>query len=69
MVELVDCREDWEFRVISSFELSTNGLFPGGDFIDDEAVKNCPREFEFIFAPTVDSWPLGDRLVTCIIGR
>ena len=68
MVELVNCLGNWDFRVVNTFKLA-DGPFPGGTYIDRQVDNRCQRETNYIFAPVVETWAVGDRIVTCIQER
>ena len=69
LVESIDCLGEWDFQVISKFEISGDGPYPGDSYIEDEVQANCSPGFEFFYSPDVGSWAWGDRLVTCIVSR
>jgi len=69
MVELVGCLGEWEFRVFSSFQVATDGPFPGEIYFEQQADANCDPLAEFNFTPTAESWLLGDRIVICLSTR
>ena len=61
---LVDCDGDWDIQILNTFEVTEDGPFPGHAYIDSEAFDKCDIESNFIFPPTVESWP-GGRVVIC----
>ena len=69
VVELVNCLDDSEFRVLNTFVVIPDGPFPGDDYIDTQASSNCAREYDFFYAPSAESWQLGNRRVTCLMSR
>lgn len=69
LVELSDCSGSWQYRILNSFTLQNRDVFPGENYIDQQAVQNCERGYEFIYPPSRESWVLGDRIVICVVGR
>lgn len=65
LVELVGCASDWQLRVLGSFMLE-DGPYPGDANIAAQAEKECDRRYGFIYPPSDESWPAGDRTVICI---
>ena len=66
MVELVDCQEDWDFRVVNSFSLA-DGPFPGDVYVESQADSDCGVDANNFYSPTVESWEgFGDRRVVCV---
>ena len=65
-VELVDCSEGWQYRVLGSFELTGIDGYPREAFFSQSASERCdPRYTEFLF-PDPENWGFGDRSVNCI---
>ncbi len=42
------------------------GPFPGADGLNQVIGDHCDGEQDQVIAPTVDTWPAGDRTVVCI---
>ena len=66
LVELVDCSSDWQFRVLSTFNIADSDQYPGEDFFFQQALESCHREYTNYFFPPSESWSLGNRKVTCL---
>ncbi len=65
-VELVDCSKAWQYRVLSSFELTGIDGYPREAFFSQSASQRCdPRYTEFVF-PDPENWGFGDRSVNCL---
>ena len=64
-VELVPCTDEWESRVVSSFEVNPQGPYPGEGYFARTASEQCDRRYTYYLYPTVESWILGDSVVTC----
>ncbi|SDK94065.1 DUF4190 domain-containing protein [Streptomyces indicus] len=82
-LDVVPCSEPHDGEAFGSFELD-HSEFPGQRKIDDLANDKCgamvedyvgdidatPEDtFIFFYSPTQQSWRLGDREVTCILGK
>ena len=65
LVELVSCAGDWELQVTHLFSVSQVGEYPGDDYLLSQAEQGCAGDWDFYYVPTVESWSLGDRVVTC----
>lgn len=65
-VELVSCSDNWEFQVVSLFEVTMGGPYPNVDYFDDQAETFCDDRYEFYFYPSLDNWTEGARTVQCI---
>ena len=65
LVELVDCSSDWELQVVGIFFVPVNGAFPGNAYFQDQAGQNCQTPSDVFYAPSDESWRLGDRKVVC----
>ena len=64
-VELVPCTSDWEYRVLSSFDVDREGEYPGEDYLGLEASYKCDLQYSHYTRPTVESWQQGTRVITC----
>ena len=65
-VVIVPCSGDWQYRVLSSFQLADAEAYPGQDFIDEQAVENCHPLTTIYLYPLADSWGSAARTVTCL---
>ena len=66
LVELVSCTGEWQYRVLNKFEVDDASRYPGEDTFSRRAQDECDRRSTTIRFPTADSWPVGDRSVTCL---
>ncbi len=66
IAEIVNCSEDWEYRVTNRFDVTDSGAFPGDDFINKQAFERCNEPYDFYLRPSEESWKLGDKAVLCI---
>ena len=66
LVELVDCSEAWEFRILNSFGVEADGRYPDDSFFNQIAYQTCDKRFTTTAPPSVDTWALGDREVICL---
>ena len=66
MVELVGCSGDWEYRVVSSFNVADSLRYPGEDHFSLLALEQCDRRFTYLLHPTRETWASGDRTVNCL---
>ena len=73
-VVIVPCSGPWEYRVVSSFEVTGFDEYPGSDELSKLAGERCDRRFTYFLYPLEDSWEgasvLGfgqqDRAVDCL---
>lgn len=65
-VQIVLCSEEWQYRVLSSFEVEAGGSFPGDDYFVLKAFNECDRRYTYQTIPTSESWDQGDRTVNCL---
>lgn len=65
-VELVNCSNGWEFQVVDRFSISLDETYPGEEYMEEIAGQECSVPFDFYYSPTVDTWDLGDRTITCV---
>ena len=64
-VELVDCSGPWEFQVVKAFKVPWDREFPGTDYFEQQANKEC-GDTDYYFGPSSWIWDLGNRVVLCI---
>ena len=67
LVEEVDCAGNWELQVTRVFELSAQGEFPGGGYLDSEAATHCGPAQGLYYEPSAETWRWGDRTVVCAV--
>ncbi len=65
LVELVNCSGDWELQVTHRFSVPQDDEYPGDDYFLSQAELECGTDWDFYYSPSVESWELGDRVVTC----
>ena len=65
-VVIVPCSETWQYRALSSFEVTGSNGYPGEDFFSQRARESCDRSYSYILFPPVESWKLGDRRIACL---
>ena len=66
LVEMVSCLDNWELRVLNSFEVADSDRYPGNAFFDQQAFETCDDRHTTFFFPLSESWRLGDRMVICL---
>ena len=66
LVELVSCSDDWELRVLNSFEVADYVRYPGEDLFGQQAYQSCDRRYSIAFFPEAESWSLGDKTISCL---
>ena len=67
-VVIVPCNEEWQYRVLSTFEIQ-DGNYPSDIEFDQHAYSNCDRRFTNTLIPTEEGWASAlwrDRKVTCL---
>ena len=65
-VVVIPCTENWEFKVLGSFEVPDADEYPGDDYFTAQAIDRCSPRFAFTFYPTSVTWENGDRAVYCL---
>ena len=68
-VEIVSCSGNWDLKVLSSFELDLEGEYPGEDYLFGLGEDRCGQMWDFVLYPTIETWQLGDRKVSCLQGK
>ena len=66
LVEKVSCTSQWDYIVRHRFEVRDMATYPGLDYLDRLAVRECPEPWDYYLYPSPESWQVGDRLVMCI---
>ncbi|MCE2469834.1 MAG: septum formation family protein [Dehalococcoidia bacterium] len=66
LVEAVDCSGEWQYRILSRFEVVDSGRYPGEDHFDQPAYERCDKQYTRFLFPDADSWAIGDREVVCL---
>ena len=64
--ELVSCSSDWEYKVINTFAVDLDGIYPGEPYFDQEAAQRCHASSSTYMFPAPASWTWGDRTVNCL---
>ena len=64
-VELVDCSGPWEYQVVKAFRVPWDGEYPGTDYFEQQANKEC-GDSGYYSEPKHWTWDLGNRVVRCI---
>ena len=65
-VEVVDCSNHWEMRVLNTIQIPASEHYPRQQEIDSLASANCDRRTTGTLYPTPGSWAYGDRSINCI---
>ena len=65
-VEIVPCSGTWQFKVLNTFNVADSEHYPGEAFLDEQASEKCSRGTTFILFPTIESWALNDRTISCL---
>ena len=63
-VELVECSRPWENQVSKTFTVPWDGEYPGTDYFELQAGKECEGS-GYYFEPSQMEWDLGHRVVVC----
>ncbi len=66
LVEHVDCSGEWQYRILSTFEVADSVDYPGEEHFDDLALERCGERFTSNLFPSPESWAIGDREVVCL---
>ncbi len=66
MMEVVSCSGEWQFKVVGNLLVPRDGAFPGEQYLEEFANRECGTSSEFYFFPVAESWGLGDRTITCV---
>ena len=68
-LEITVCSGDWEYKVLSHFNVSSSGTLPNDTYFDQQADEHCDSRYTFFLYPTRESWAQGDRRVDCLVAR
>ena len=66
MVELVDCSDPWEYRVLGTISVDDQTTYPGESFFEKRAFEGCDRRHSHSTYPLESFWMFGYRNVTCL---
>ena len=66
LVEKVSCTSQYDYIVRHRFEVRDMATYPGLDYLDRLALRECPEPWDYYFYPSPENWRLGDRVVTCV---
>ncbi|MCY4529503.1 MAG: hypothetical protein OXD46_10810 [Chloroflexi bacterium] len=64
LVELVSCSGPWEQQVAKTFLVPWNDEYPGTDYFEQQATKECEGS-DYYYAPDRRTWDLDNRVVAC----
>ena len=64
LAELTNCSATWEYRV-TKVTAVPSPIFPGQSHIESLATTACGDSTSM--APSKESWPYGDRVITCLM--
>ena len=62
----VPCKGEWTHRMLRFFEVEAKGSYPGENYFQEQALRNCGPNYTLIIYPLKEGWKLGDRKVTCL---
>ena len=65
-VEIVPCDGPWQYRVLNIIVVENLNSYPRGEIFDIMAHENCDRRYNFLLAPSRESWMSGDRHIGCL---
>jgi len=63
---VVDCNGNWDAKVLNSFVVDVNGVYPGKAFFEQQSMGKCDRRTSYLLMPTEESWLIKDRTVNCV---
>ena len=67
-VVIVPCNEEWQYRVLNSFEIQSSN-YPSDIEFEQHFYSNCDRRYTYTLVPTEEGWTSvlwRDRKVTCL---
>ena len=62
----VPCKGEWTHRMLRFFEVETEGPYPGKNYFQEQALRNCGPNYTLILYTLKEGWKLGDSKVTCL---
>ena len=65
-VEVVDCSDHWEMRVLNTIQIPASEHYPGQQEINRLVAEHCDRRSTRQRYPTPDSWAKETRAIQCI---
>ncbi len=65
-VRVVPCDDRWQFALLNTHWIQSEGSFPDEAFFYQQAGAHCETGWTFILSPTLDGWRAGDRLLLCL---
>ena len=65
-VVIVPCSGDWQYRVVTVFDVPEGDSYPGEDTFIQQAGERCGPSTSSVLYPTTESWTFGDRTVQCL---
>ena len=65
-VMIAPCSGDWQYRVVTVFDVPEGDSYPGEDAFIQQAGEHCGPSTSSVLYPTTESWTFGDRTVQCI---
>ena len=67
-VVIVPCNEEWQYRVLNSFEIQSSN-YPSDIEFEQHVYSNCDRRYTYTLVPTEEGWTSvlwPDRQVDCL---
>ena len=65
-VAIVPCSDEWQYRVVTVFDVADADHYPGTQGFASEAALRCGDDAAVTLYPTPESWDLGDRTIVCL---
>ena len=67
--ELVSCSSYWQYEALSEVEITGWTTFPGDDEIYALAERQCHPRWNYMMAPSIETWEFGRRKIICLFER
>jgi hypothetical protein len=67
----VPCESEWDYRISKKILVPDvdGNQYPGVPYLQEQGNTLCSAQDDIYFHPSVDTWPLGDRVITCAVER
>lgn len=68
-VDVVSCSLNWEYRILTTFEVGASGVYPEESYFEEQANVFCHPNTTDTIVPGPNGWADGDRTILCIQER
>ena len=65
-MEVVECSDHWEMRILNTIQIPDSEEYPGRQEITRQTAADCDRRYTSNTYPTPDTWAQGSRTIKCI---